>query len=167
MGIEPTLPAWEAGALPLCYARTRLLHSRRFAAQIKPKLVNPLGFGMVQDVWHHRPKPATGRHYHRGDRSEGRTVLAMERDRPQRSDQPDELRDDGVHAGVRISASPGGDVDAARSTTRGGRWCGRADASGPNITSTNSIAINLLATIEKSVGMIESDRPTASMKSGS
>ena len=23
MGIEPTLPAWEAGALPLCYARLR------------------------------------------------------------------------------------------------------------------------------------------------
>ena len=21
MGIEPTLPAWEAGALPLCYTR--------------------------------------------------------------------------------------------------------------------------------------------------
>ena len=25
MGIEPTLPAWEAGALPLCYARFQML----------------------------------------------------------------------------------------------------------------------------------------------
>jgi hypothetical protein len=48
MGIEPTSPAWEAGALPLCYARVKLLlHSRRFAKQIKPKLA-PSHFRIVR-----------------------------------------------------------------------------------------------------------------------
>ena len=41
MGIEPTSPAWKAGALPLCYARARAVGVPTTAASSYPSPARP------------------------------------------------------------------------------------------------------------------------------
>src|SRR5437867_13430697 len=40
MGIEPTSPAWKAGALPLCYARATRRQSSRPHRQRQPRMLS-------------------------------------------------------------------------------------------------------------------------------
>ncbi len=48
MGVEPTWPAWEAGALPLSYRRSALLANADAACQ--RSLADGVGFGPTVDL---------------------------------------------------------------------------------------------------------------------